>query len=443
LPKLLTVAAVQRLRPGAERREVRDGGAPGLRLVIQPSGHKSWAMRLRRPDGRHCKVTLGPVDLSTSADDHDPVLGAPLTLSSARILAAQLSRQRAQGIDVATLKPKASVLQEHLTDTFAKLAQDFIVDHAMAKNRSWRDAAKVLGLDYPRGGGDPITIRGGLAERWAATPPSQVDAGMIYSVVDEARRLAVPGRTPRTTGTSDARGRQVAGVLGKLFSWAAQHRRVATNPTTGTYRPKAAAPRHRVLSAAEIRQLWKVLDQVSWPFAAAIRLMLITGQRRNEIAGMRWDELSENFSTWSLPPARTKNKLPHTIYLPPMARSIVAAAPRIVGSDYVFTTGGGNPVRGFSKVKAKLDSLVPIPAWTLHDLRRTAATSMAELGIAPHIIEAVLNHVSGAKAGVAGVYNRAAYAPEKKAALERWADHLASVVSGKPAKVVPIRGGSR
>jgi integrase len=233
----------------------------------------------------------------------------------------------------------------------------------------------------------------------------------------------------------------VAGVLGKLFSWAAQHRRVTTNPTTGTYRPKAADPRHRVLSASEISQLWVALDQISWPFAAAVKLMLITGQRRNEIAGMRWDELSEDLGTWNLPPARTKNKLPHTLYLPEMARSIVAAAPRITGCNYVFTAGGNNPVRGFSKIKIKIDGLISIPSWTFHDLRRTAATSMAEIGVPPHIIEAVLNHVSGAKAGVAGIYNRAAYSSEKKIALERWADRLASVVSDRASKVVSIHGG--
>jgi integrase len=441
---MLTVAAVQRLRPGAKRREIRDGGAPGLRLIIQPSGHKSWAMRLRRPDGRHCKVTLGPLDLSRDSADAEPVLGAPLTLPAARILAAQLARQRAQGVDVAALKERARhEARAAADDGFLQLAKDFIQDHAMLKNRSWRSAAKALGLDYPRGGGEPTVIRGGLAQRWAVTPASQVDAGMIYGVVDEARRVAVPGRVPRTMGASDARGRQVAGALGKLFSWAAQHRRVAVNVTAGTYRPQAAPPRHRVLTAGEIRQLWKALDRVALPFAAAIKMMLITGQRRNEVAAMMFSELSEDSAVWNLPPARTKNKLPHTVYLPPMAREIVAAVPRIAGSDFVFTLSGDNPVRGFSHVKRRVDASVSFAeAWTLHDLRRSAATMMGEVGVLPHVIEAVLNHASGAKRGVAGVYNRFQYAPEKKEALERWADRLADIVS-EGSRVVPIRGGGR
>jgi integrase len=116
--------------------------------------------------------------------------------------------------------------------------------------------------------------------------------------------------------------------------------------------------------------------------------------------------------------------------LPPLAREIVAQLPRIDGGRFVFSIDGRGPITGWSRTKAKLDAAMGAPPWRLHDLRRTAATGMAELGIAPHIVEAVLNHISGAKAGVAGTYNRAAYAPEKKAALERWAAHVEGLVSG-------------
>jgi len=116
---------------------------------------------------------------------------------------------------------------------------------------------------------------------------------------------------------------------------------------------------------------------------------------------------------------------------------------RIEDANLVFTTTGRSPVSGWSKIKDRLDEAMGKPPhWILHDLRRTAATGMAELGIAPHIVEAVLNHISGAKAGVAGTYNRAAYAAEKKAALERWAAHITGLIEGRPANVTALRGRS-
>jgi integrase len=125
-----------------------------------------------------------------------------------------------------------------------------------------------------------------------------------------------------------------------------------------------------------------------------------------------------------------------------LARQTIASLKPIAGK-FVFTLSGKQPISISSTLKHKLDAVMNIPAWTLHDLRRTAATGMAGIGIAPHIVEAVLNHVSGAKASVAGVYNRAAYEPEKKAALERWASHVDGLVSGKPANVVTLAGKRR
>lgn len=154
---------------------------------------------------------------------------------------------------------------------------------------------------------------------------------------------------------------------------------------------------------------------------------------------------------WALPGERTKNRRPHIVPLPPAACDLLASVRVLAGKPgYVLTTTGRSPISGFSKIKRRLDAAMivaarkenddaAIPPWRLHDLRRTAATGMAEIGIAPHIVEAALNHISGAKAGVAGTYNRAAYAAEKKAALERWAAHVLGIVTKQPAKVVPLR----
>jgi integrase len=151
-------------------------------------------------------------------------------------------------------------------------------------------------------------------------------------------------------------------------------------------------------------------------------------------------ELSEDLATWSIPGTRTKNRRPHFVPLAPFAQEILAPL-RKSGSDREFmfsTTGGISPVSGFSKIKCRLDQKMKIPHWRLHDLRRTAATGMAEIGVAPHIVEATLNHISGAKAGVAGTYNRATYAVEKRVALEQWAAHVDAVVNGRAAKVISL-----
>ena len=144
---------------------------------------------------------------------------------------------------------------------------------------------------------------------------------------------------------------------------------------------------------------------------------------------MRWSELNDDFSALDLPSTRTKNKLPHVVPLPPLAREIIATVPRVVGADFLFSTNGRTPISGFSKFKAKLDANIETSQpWRIHDLRRTAVTKMAELGVLPHVVEAIVNHVSGHRAGVAGIYNRAVYMAERTSALERWAERISAIV---------------
>jgi Phage integrase family. len=463
MPKVLTAAAVLKYRAGHKRREVRDGATPGLHLVIQPSGAKSYALRFRRPNGKSAKLTLGPVDLSGKEPEGEPMLGTPLTLASARSLAAKAHRDRAIGRDVAARyvdekRRRTTEDANRAKNTFAALTHRFIDEHARPKTRRWRDTARLLGWSYPGEGSDPTIVEGGLSHRWRDKPIADIDGHDIHAVVDEARRDGVPGVKRRNDGSSDARGRAMARCLSKLFAWLVQHRRITANPCLGVYCPPAPAARDRVLSDSEIRWFWRACDQISEPFGQLLRLLLLTGGRREEVARMTRAELSEDGTVWNLPKERAKNRRAHVVPLPPLARYIIAGV-KVVESKpgYIFSTTGTTPVSGFSKIKRKLDdemlaaarrekeqahrdpSEVIITKWRFHDLRRTAATGMAEIGISPHIVEAALNHVSGAKAAVAGTYNRAAYAAEKKAALERWASHVEGLMSGRPAKVVALR----
>jgi len=196
--------------------------------------------------------------------------------------------------------------------------------------------------------------------------------------------------------------------------------------------------RDRVLSDGEIKTIWKACHDDD--YAAILRLLILTGQRASEIAELRWDEVHDEQIV--LPAERTKNGRSHIIPLSEPAAAIIAKFPR-GDRRYVFGRDDTG-FQGWAKAKARIDVLIagdrkPLAHWTPHDLRRTVATRMAELGVQPHIIEAVLNHVSGHKAGVAGIYNRASYDKEKRAALSLWAEHVLVIVEGRAATVVPMK----
>jgi integrase len=364
-------------------------------------------------------------------------MGMPLTLASARKLATEVQRQRAQGRDVIAAKHNARAARaSKLSNTFAAAAREFIERHAKRNNRRWQEQARLLGLSA-----DLELIRHGLAERWAERPLSEIDGDDVFSVVDEVRERGVPGlKRIKKDGPTEGLARLMFAALSSMFSWLLNHRKVTANPCRGVHRPRPPKARDRVLSDSEIVCLWRAADAERPEFGNIIKLLLLTGSRLNEVARMRWEELSEDGKTWTIPSERTKNKRAHLVPLQVLAGQIIGQQRE---SGYVFSTDGHSPVSSFNTIKQRLDHrMKAAQPWRIHDLRRTAATGMAGLRIAPHIIEACLNHVSGARAGVAGVYNRNAYAEEKEAALNRWAAHVEGLVTGKSTKVVTWpRGG--
>jgi integrase len=363
---VLTDAAVRRFKPGSKRREIPDVRAAGLYLVIQPtSGAKSWHLRCRRPDGCNGNITLGSVDFSGRELTGDPVIGQPLTLAAARLLAADLHRQRAMGIDIfaetaAAKRRRRAEREQAGASTFGVLARQFVEEHARLKVRRWREIAYILGLRDPLDGdGEPTEARDGLAERWANKPVSAIDPHIIYQSIDEARRRGVPGIKPRTKGLSDPRGRKVARALSKFFAWCLQHRKVAASPCIGMYVPPPPASRERVLSADEMRWLWKGCDAIGAPFGPMCKLLLLCGVRREEARAMTRAEISADGTLWSIPSARTKNRKAHSVPLSPLAREIIATMPRIESvGGYVFTIDG-RAVPSRASPSARSDSTAP------------------------------------------------------------------------------------
>jgi integrase len=421
----LTEAAVRKFKAKPPRRRwIRDGGSQSLFLVIHPGGRKSWVMRFRGLNGRPVKLVLGRADVTGSELKGDPVVGQPLTLVAARQVASELQRQRALGIDVAgehraRKHRQRAELDAAAEGTYGVLVRRFIDEH---DRRSRRATGRLLGLEYP----DDVVIRNGLADRWRDKPVRSIDGHDIHGVIDEAQRVGVPGIVVRNPNRSESRARNLHAALSSFFSWCLQHRHVDTNPCRDVWRPGKPPARDRTLSETEIGMVWRACDGIMPVYAAALRLLVLSGCRLREVCDMQERELSGGL--WTIPSSRTKNKLTHVIALPALARELIAGAPRVPGSSFVFSTTGTTGVNSWSRVKAELDAAAPIPPWTLHDTRRTCVTGMANIGVAPHIVEACVNHISGAKASVAGVYNKAAYAPEKQSAFECWARYVALVV---------------
>jgi integrase len=456
MTKKLTTTAVEKIRPTRQRREIRDGGADGLSLTIQPSGVKSWTMRFRRPDGRPAKLTLGSVDPSGRKPNEDDRLeiGGPLTLVEARVVASEINRRRTAGCDViaehfADRQRRRERLETAGDNTFAAKARTFIEEHAKPKTRRWRETARVLGLSYPLDGGEPTELKGSLVARWRDKQIAEIDGHDIHEVVSEAKKHAIPGIEPRNGHASDPRGRALFRILSKFFSWSG--RRGPKNPCAGEECPGAPPARDRKLEEKEIRWLWSATETIGEPFGPLVRLLLLTGARREEIARMMRSELSDDGKILNLPGSRTKNKKPYEIPLPKAAQELLANVKRIAGKPgYIFTTNGRTPVSGFSRIKARLDARMlveaskergtetTIAAWRLHDLRRTCASGMQRLGIPVEVIERCLNHVSGSYQGVAGIYQRDPMTEPVREALERWATHVLTIVAGP--KVVPLRG---
>ena len=220
------------------------------------------------------------------------------------------------------------------------------------------------------------------------------------------------------------------------FGWAVKRGKVPQNPFEGLPIAAGTSARDRVLGDDEIGEVWRQAGELGWPFGPYIRLLLLTAQRREEVAGMRWSEVNLDLGEWVIPAARAKNGFAHVVHLAPEARQLLLDVPRIDGSDFVFTTTGKSSVSGFSKAVERLNARLdaaraaqrrdPMSDWRQHDFRRTAVTGLAGAGVPPHIADKLLNHVTTTGlSDVARVYQKAAFLAERKKALEAWAAHIA------------------
>jgi integrase len=227
---------------------------------------------------------------------------------------------------------------------------------------------------------------------------------------------------------------QARAKLSGFFAWAMTMGMVEANPVIGTREPTHNKPRERVLSDVELAVIWRACGDDE--FGKIVRLMILTACRRKEIGGMCWSEIKPDGTSWTLPAERSKNHRSLTLPVMPAMREIIESVPRLVGRDQLF---GERADRGFTKwhnCKHDLDQLSGVAGWQLRDTRRSVATGMADIGVQPHVIEAVLNHQSGSKRGVAGIYNKSPYEREVRSALALWEDHIRTLLGGGERRVL-------
>jgi integrase len=263
-----------------------------------------------------------------------------------------------------------------------------------------------------------------------AMPLAKIDRRTIATRLNQL----VASNGPATTDRARA-------VLSAFFTWAVKGGLTGENPVAATERPYENKERQRALNDAELTLVWRALGEDA--YGTIIKLLILTGQRRDEIGGLRWSEIDFTARVIRLPGERVKNGHAHNVPLSEPAAALLQSVPVIAGRDFVFGSGA-HGFGGYSIPKAALDARIAaagavVTPWCVHDLRRSAATGMAEIDVDPHIIEAVINHVSGHKAGVAGVYNKARYERKKRQALDLWAEHVMALVEGRTSNVVALR----
>lgn len=358
------------------------------------------------------------------AFDHYP----RLSIDDARTQASSLLGDIAKGIDVVGRRRKERQgFADHangaqLLDTWKRYHKK----HAKP-GRHWQETDQLLKRH----------VIPALGERTLLSDISKQDVRALIDAKEDAGKRSA--------------ARVLFAALNPFLKWCVERDYLAVSPMADLSAPAPSASRDRYLNPSEIKSFWQASDTLGYPFCQFYRLCLLTGQRREEVAAMQWKELLED--VWTIPAERTKNGKEHIVHLSKQALAVLASIERVPDaatlpdamafSPYVFTTTGETSISGFAKAKATLDKAMSITnPWRVHDLRRTLTSTLAEIGISADVADRILNHVSGTKAGVKGVYQRYEFLPERKRALEAWGRHVEALVNPKAkssGKVVSLR----
>ncbi|PAL25555.1 site-specific integrase [Sphingopyxis sp. GW247-27LB] len=380
MKKALTAKTLDALKGKEKRYDVHDLHCPGLSVRVSENGRKVFSVKFRFGLEQK-RVTLG--------------VYPRLSLATAREKAIDLLRQADEGIDPTKRRRRPDMKVETVCREFIRL-------YAQTRNKSWREAERILEQEF-------VSAHGQRDIR-------EIKRYDILELMDAA--------IERRAGYQANR---ILSHVRKLFNWCIERGILEASPIVGVKPPTKEVSRERVLNDDELVRILRACRNEVYPFRQIVPMLLATAQRRGELTEMRWSEIDLEEKVWVIPAERAKNGKKHYVPLSTFALEILNEVPRFLDCDYVFTTTRQTPVSGYSKWLRRLSAESETSDWRYHDLRRTAATNLAKLGVAQAVTEKILNHVSGIISGVAAVYNRHNYADEKREALEMWGQRLAEL----------------
>lgn len=375
--KALSVKAIDAFKPQSKRYEVHDILCPGFSLRVFPTGRKVYTLKYRY-GLKQRRLPLG--------------VHPRLTLQEARAKAIEALRLVDDGIDPAARRRQLGM-------TVEAICGDFIRQYARPRNRSWKEAERILQREF-------VAVHGKRDIR-------DIKRHDILELMDGAIERGATYQANR-----------IHSNLRKLFNWCLERDIVDVSPVMGTKPPTREKARDRVLTDDEIQSVLRVCAKEAYPFRQFVPLLLATAQRRGEVSQMKWSQIDLDAKQWVIPAEMSKNGKPHVVPLNDFALRLLAEVPGFADCDWVFTTTRRSPISGFSKALRHIHAQSETSDWRFHDLRRTAASGMARLRVAPHVVEKVLNHISGTISGVAAVYNRYGYDAERREALDEWGSFL-------------------
>ena len=397
MPRLnLTKSSIDRLAPATTDVVYWDVGLPGFGVKVTPQGRKVFLVlyRVAGAGSRLRKYTIGPY--------------GRITLPMARAQAQKIFAARVDGRDPAEEKKQSR--RRLVVDRI----DDLVETYTRERLTSLQSGKKLSNL-----------LRRDVVSHWGAKSVHDIKKRDVVDLVSMASQR------------NGYAGYRLLKTLKTFFRWCVGRAILDFSPVEGVPQGWRARTRDRVLSDAELTSIIKSARKISGPFGKIVELLALTGQRREEVAQLTWDEIDEMNKIWCLPAARSKNNKGHIVHLSMQAWAVIEACPRM--SRHVFATSGSKHFQGFGKGKRQLDELSGVNGWRLHDLRRTAVSGMARLGVPPHVADKILNHQSGTISGVAAVYQRHEFLEERKNALESWSAHVASIVGPSGRVTAPPR----
>jgi integrase len=386
MPRLkLTKSAIDVLPTPTKDIVYWDSGCPGFGVKITPKGRKVFIVLYRAggTGSRLRKYTIGPY--------------GRVTLHQARAVALKIFAARTDGRDPAAEKQQAR--RRLVIDRVEDLVELFITDH-LSKTRSAREISRLL--------------RREVSYSWGTWSVHEIGKRQIIDLVTQVAARGTPSAANK-----------LLRVVKAFLGWCVGRAILDISPANGLAAPTRERARDRVLKDDELARVLRAARQMDGPYGGIVELLALTGQRREEVAQLTWDEIDLASRIWTLPASCTKNGKPHIVYLSKEAIALLMRVPKL--GKFVFSLTGLKPFQGFSAAKRDLDQVCGVSDWRLHDLRRTCVSGMARLGVAPHVADKVLNHQMGTISGVAAVYQRHEFLAERKDALERWGAHIASL----------------